>query len=107
MRRGLKGGIGKDVPGAKDQILQPRQGQEVFYLWDPVIGPFSQPNSTHLRETSYRLGPARLYLLRPRDEKSAHPSPFDQQFPPPSFPPRAPPPPPFPPSLPVPPPTTT
>src|SRR6267142_6163133 len=80
MGRGLKGGIGKDVPGAKDQVLQTRKGQEFFYLWHPVVGPFSQPNSAHLRETSYRLGQACFDCLDPCDESCAHLSQPHQQY---------------------------
>jgi hypothetical protein len=79
VHRRVVGGIGEDVPRAEDEIVQPRERDEILDRGRAILGALAETDRAHLRQAADRLGQSHLDCFDTRDERRAHRSEADEQ----------------------------
>ena len=79
VQRGFVGGVGKDVPGAEDEIVEIRERHEILDLGTTIVGAFAETDRAHLRQAADRLRQAFFNCFDAGDECRADRAEADQQ----------------------------
>jgi hypothetical protein len=71
--------VGKNVPRSEDDVIERRERNEIFYLWNVVVGSFTKTDRAHLRETTNGLRESAFDRLDTRDKCGTHRTEPNQQ----------------------------